>query len=273
MPRFKKKLLYQAIYIVIAFIFVLPIIYAFSISLMNKRELLTQASSIFPKNITNENYKEVAYLVPIGRYMLNSFIVAIVSSVSRVLVAIISAYAFSFHDFKYKNQVFMLFMLATLVPADIMLLPNYRLIARLGLVNKYLGITSIMMVSLTSMLLMRQNFLSFPKSIKDAAEIDGCSNLDFLTKILIPICKPIIVTIFLTSFISVWNAYLWPLIITTDVSMRTVQIGITLIQDRESINYGPVMAGTIISLLPTLLLFTVFRRKIIEGMTTGGVKE
>lgn len=266
-------ILKQMFALLIGFIIISPIIYGLSISFMPKKELITQAGKLFPEKITLENYKVAFNQIPIIRYLLNSLIVAIISSISRVIVAIMSAYSFAFLEFKGKKIIFAIIIICTLVPSDIMLMPNYAFISRMGLVNTYLGICSISMVLLSSVILMRQNFLSFPNAIKESAEMDGCSNLQFIFKVLIPITKPIITTIFITSFISMWNDYLWPLIITTTMDMRTIQIGITLMKDRESINYGPVMAGTMISLIPTLVFFLIFRNNIIEGLADGGIKK
>ncbi|GAB7231673.1 MULTISPECIES: carbohydrate ABC transporter permease [Facklamia] len=266
-------ILKQMFAVVIGLIIISPIIYGFSISLMPKKELITQAGRLFPKNITFENYKTAFEQIPIFRYLFNSIIVALISSISRIIIAIMSAYSFAFLEFKGKKYIFGLIIICTLIPSDIMLMPNYAFISRLGLVNTYLGICSVSLVLLSAVLLMRQNFLSFPNAIRESAEMDGCSNFQFVFKILIPICRPIITTVFITSFISMWNDYLWPLIITTTEDMRTIQIGITLMKNRESINYGPVMAGTMIALLPTIIFFLIFRRQIIEGMVDGGIKE
>ena len=268
-----KDVLLQVICLVIGFILLIPIIYAFSISLMEKKELIMQAGRLFPSKITWENYQKVFKMVPIGRYLVNSLFIAMTASFSRIIVALMSAYAFSFLEFKWKDEIFTWFVFATLIPTEVMMLPNYRLIANLGWVNTYIGILSVSLVSLPNLILMRQHLKGFPSALKEAAEIDGCNHWQFIRWILLPMSMPIIVTIFMTSFISMWNDYMWPLIVTTSEEMRTIQIGVTMIKDRDSINFGPVMAGTIISMVPSVLIYLVFQRRIIEGMTNGAVKQ
>lgn len=120
---------------------------------------------------------------------------------------------------------------------------------------------------------MRQSFLSFPEGLREAANLDGCGDVRFFFSILLPVSRPILLTVFMNSFVSVWNQYVWPMLVTTKDEMRTVQVGITMLKDRESSAFGPVMAGAIIALIPTILIFALFLRNIVSGMTSGAVKE
>ncbi len=129
------------------------------------------------------------------------------------------------------------------------------------------------LVSANNIFLMRQSFLSFPEGLREAANLDGCGDVRFFFSILLPVSRPILLTVFMNSFVSVWNQYVWPMLVTTKDEMRTVQVGITMLKDRESSAFGPVMAGAIIALIPTILIFALFLRNIVSGMTSGAVKE
>ena len=145
--------------------------------------------------------------------------------------------------------------------------------SRLRLVNTYMGICVVYLVSAANIFMLRQHFLGFSKSLKEAAAIDGCGNLRFFFSILMPTSRPVVTTVFLSSFVNVWNQYVWPMLVTNKNELRTIQVGITMLKDRESAVFGPVMAGVVVALVPTVLLFIVFQKQIVAGMMSGAVKE
>ncbi len=257
----------------LALVILFPILYALSVSLMEQRAVLAKPPNLLPPEVTFENYRIAFTRTTLWRYMLNSFIVALLCSMSRMVIATMAAFAFSFFEFKGKRLLFALTLSTIMVPPDVLIVSNFTTISRLGLINTYLGVCSIFLVSATNIFLLRQHFLSFAKSLKEAAYVDGCRNIRFFTAILLPTSKPILTTVFLSSFVSVWNQYVWPMLVTNKNELRTIQVGITMLKDRESSIFGPVMAGVIMALIPTVLLFLVFQRRIVAGMMTGAVKE
>ncbi len=160
-----------------------------------------------------------------------------------------------------------------LIPGEATLLTNYETISKLHMINTYQGIIIMFIGSATSVFIMRQYFLGVSVSIKEASEMDGCGDIRFFTRILIPISKPILVTVFITAFVEIWNVYLWPMLITNRNEMRTVQVGIAQLNSSEGSAYGVIMAGAVIVLIPSLLVFIIFQKQIINGMVTGSVKE
>lgn len=267
-----KSVLYQLFALAIGVIIILPIIYAALISFMPSTEILTIPPKLIPSRWILDNYKMAWEYTTLTRFMLNSLIIAGVSSVVRVITAALAAYAFAFFDFKGKNVVFMAFMGTIMVPGDVVLVTNYQTVARLHLINTYLGMMIVFLVSANNIFMMRQYFLTFSKELKEASEVDGCSNLRFFFKILLPLSTPVITTIFISAFIGTWNTYLWPMLVTNDNLMRTVQVGVTMLNFPEGSTYGPVMAASMLVLLPTLLIFIIFRRKIVGGIMGGAVK-
>ena len=159
-----------------------------------------------------------------------------------------------------------------MIPGDLLIIKNYNTVARLGLVNSYLGMMIVFFVSMINIFVMRQYFLSYSKSVREAALIDGCSNFMFFRKILIPSSKPVLITTFISSFVGVWNQYLWPLLVTNKNEMRTAQVAVTLLNFPDASPHGIVMAASIIIVLPSVLIFVIFQRYIKKGMMSGGVK-
>lgn len=267
-----KGTLFQIFAIGVGLVVVSPIIYALLISFMRPDQILSIPPTFIPKQISWDNYKKVFEYTTIGRYMFNSLVLAGVSSVVRIITASMAAFAFSFFEFKGRNVLFMIFLGTIMIPIEVVLVTNYRTVASLGLINTYLGMMAVFMVSAVNIFLMRQYFLTFSKSLKDAANVDGCGNLRFFLFILLPSAVPIMTTVFISAFIGTWNTYLWPLMVTNESSMRTVQIGITMLNFPEGSVHGPIMAASVIVLIPSILVFIIFQRKILAGMMSGAVK-
>ena len=264
---------YQLMCVGMGLIVMFPVIYAFFVSFMEPSQIFSRDAGIIPERWTLENYRTALTTAPLMRFMLNSFMISAVSSIVRVLTASLAAFAFAFMDFPGKNFLFILVLGTFMIPGDVVLAANYQLVARAHLINTYLGMMAIFLVSGMNIFMLRQSFKTFSSSIRDAAMVDGCSNFRFFWKILLPPNTATLLTVLITSFMSTWNTYLWPMMVTNKKEMRTIQVGITMLNFADGNSYGPVMAASIIVLLPALLLFLVFRRQIVAGMMAGGVKE
>lgn len=262
----------QIINILVGLIIAFPVIYAFSISFMEPSQVLTGGINIIPKKWTMENYVTAFTSAPLMRFMWNSFILAFVSSLVRVMVSSLAAFAFAFLEFRFKNFWFMCILATMMIPADVVLVANYQTVSRMGLINTYLGMMIVFFVSAINIFQLRQSFRTFATSLKEASHIDGCSNFRFFCSILLPTNIATILTVFITAFIGTWNTYLWPLLVTNQTKMRTVQVGVTMLNFSEGTVYGPIMAASMIILLPTLILFLIFQKNIVTGMMAGGVK-
>lgn len=267
-----KSALFQAFAMLLGLLIVAPIIYAIFISVMPADQILSRPPTIIPKTVILDNYKKAIEATSLGRYMLNSLILAGVSSLVRIITASMAAFAFSFFRFRGKGLLFALTMGTIMIPGDVVLVTNYQTVSKLGLVNTYLGMMVVFMVSALNIFIMRQNFLSFSKEVKEASEVDGCSNFRFFTTILLPLNKPVLTTVFISAFIGTWNTYLWPMLVTNADSMRTVQVGVTMLNFPEGTVYGPIMAASVLVLLPVAILFIIFRRQIVGGLMGGAVK-
>lgn len=266
------SILFQVLCIAAGCIVISPILYAVSVSFMDSDQILNTELSLLPRRIQFENYRIALSTTPLIRYMWNSLVIAGSSSLIRVLTASMAAFAFAFLTFRGKNVIFMLFMATIMVPADCLLVTNYQTVSKLGLINTYIGMMIVFCASALNILMMRQNFLSFSNELYDAANVDGCGNFRFFTRILLPLNKSVLTTVFISAFIGTWNTYLWPMLVTNKNDMRTVQVGITMLNFPDGTVYGPIMAAATIVLVPTILVFIIFKKQIVSGIMVGSVK-
>ena len=267
-----KNVLFQIFAVIVGIVIISPIIYAFFISIMPSNQILSNPPKLIPRSVTLDHYKSAISATTLGRYMLNSLVLAGVSSIVRIITASMAAYAFAFYEFKGKNFIFAIVMGTVMIPGDVVLVTNYQTVSRLGLVNTYLGMMVVFLVSAMNIFIMRQNFLTFSKEIKEASEVDGCGNFRFFATILLPLNKPVITTVFISAFMGTWNTYLWPMMVTNQNELRTIQVGVTMLNFPEGTVYGPIMAASILALLPIAVIFVIFRRQIVGGLMGGDVK-
>ena len=273
MKRKQKDFLFDTLVTVIAIILgviiIFPLIYCFLSSFKTPSEFLNP--KLFPSSFLYlDNFKNALERGNLLRYTLNSFVIAFVGTAVRMVLSILAAYAFTFYDFKGKNFFFFLILGTMMIPGDVLLVTNYLTVSKMHLLNTYLGVMIVSFVSASQMFMLRQRFKTIPKDMREASSMDGYGDLWFIWKVLLPLSKPVVTTLFVQSFINLWNAYLWPLIVTaSSPEMRTVMVGITRLNSWEDENYQLVMAGVCISLIPSLILFVVMRRNMKKGGLDG----
>lgn len=275
MKRKQKDFLFDTLITVIAIILgviiIFPLIYCFLSSFKTPSEFLNP--KLFPSSFLYlDNFKNALERGNLLRYTLNSFVIAFVGTAVRMVLSILAAYAFTFYDFKGKNFFFFLILGTMMIPGDVLLVTNYLTVSKMHLLNTYLGVMIVSFVSASQMFMLRQRFKTIPKDMREASSMDGYGDLWFIWKVLLPLSKPVVTTLFVQSFINLWNAYLWPLIVTaSSPEMRTVMVGITRLNSWEDENYQLVMAGVCISLIPSLILFIVMRRNMKKGGLDGSL--
>ena len=275
MKRKQKDLLFDTLVTVVAIILgiiiIFPLIYCFLSSFKTPSEFLNP--KLFPSSLLYlDNFKNALERGNLLRYTLNSFVIAFVGTAVRMVLSILAAYAFTFYDFKGKNFFFFLILGTMMIPGDVLLVTNYLTVSKMHLLNTYLGVMIVSFVSASQMFMLRQRFKTIPKDMREASSMDGYGDLWFIWKVLLPLSKPVVTTLLVQSFINLWNAYLWPLIVTaSSPEMRTVMVGITRLNSWEDENYQLVMAGVCISLIPSLILFVVMRRNMKKGGLDGSL--
>jgi sn-glycerol 3-phosphate transport system permease protein len=258
--------------ILAAIIILFPIYSMLNISLLADPDVATYPPKLFPTSFMLENFTRALDLAPLGRYLFNSVLQSSMVMIGQLITASLAAYAFAFINFKYRNIFFLIFMATMMIPWEATIIPNYLTIKQWGLTDNFWGLATPFMATGFGTFLLRQFFMKIPSELQDAAEIDGCGSLRFLWTIVLPLARPAMGTLAVYSFLQTYNQYLWPLLITNDQSMRTVQIGLTLLQDEEHLKTNVVAAGVMIILIPTFALFIFSNKQLIRGLTAGAVK-
>ncbi len=223
---------------------------------------------------TIQNYVEAFTAVPLSRYFTNTLIFTVITTALMLVVTVLAAFAFARLDFKGKNLVFTLFLALMMIPSELVIITNFQTITNLGMRNTFAGLILPTVTSVFYIYLLKENFEQIPEELYKAAKVDGTSDLKYLTKVMIPICRPTIVTIVILKIIECWNSYVWPRLITDDKAYYLVSNGIQEIREngfgRE--NIPAMMAAVVVISVPLIILFLVFRRKIMAGVSRGGTK-
>lgn len=251
----------------------LPLLWMVLSSFKQPGEIVTLDLKMLPESLNPDNYAVAMTTVPFGRFFLNSTIVTVAGSTIKVLLAILTAYALVFVRFPFKKIIFVLILVALMVPPQVSILPNYILIAGLGGKNTLWGIILPGLGTAFGTFLLRQHFLTLPGSILEAAEIDGAGHWRRLWQVVVPVSLPSIATVALVTVVSEWNEYIWPLIITDRPESMTLPVGLTLLQNSEGngAGWGIMMAGAVLVILPILIVFAMLQRYIVAGLTQGSV--
>lgn len=268
----RKNILLIFLAIIGSLIILFPLIYAFLLSFMEPSEISQYPPKLIPSHITFNNFKNALSSVPLMNFIFNSFIVSILVTIGQVITASMAAYAFAFYDFKGKTIMFLCVLSTMMIPTETTIISNFLTVSSWGWNDSLKVLIVPFLTSAMGIFLMRQFYLTIPKELKEAAKIDGCSNLKFLLKIIIPISKPAIASLSIYTFINTWNQYLWPLLTINNGSKRTVQIGISMLQFSEGNSYGVVLAGAILILIPSIFIFIIGQKHLVKGMTSGSVK-
>lgn len=227
---------------------------------------------IWPQNPTLENFSLARKQIQVERMLLNSLIVSTLGTVVRMIFALLAAYAFAFFEFKGKKVLFFLLLGPMMLPGDILITTNYQTVSQLNLTDTYLGMAVTSFVGASQMFMLRQQFRYSPQALRESALLDGCGDIRFIVSILLPLCRPIFVTLSVQAFITIWNMYLWPLMVTDTDAMRTIQIGIKELTSYDNdISHHTTLAGVAISLIPAFILFFCLRRAINRSMEEGAL--
>ena len=255
-------------------VMVLPLLWMVISSFKSPHEILSTDLVVLPADPSLSNYEQAWNSVPIPRFFLNSVIVTTIGSSIKVLLAVFTAYALVFVRFHFKRVIFVLILVALMVPPQVSILPNYVLIAGLGGVNTYWGIILPGLGTAFGTFLLRQFFLTIPPAMLEAAELDGAGHLRTLLSVVVPISVPTLATVALVTIVTEWNDYIWPLIITSEASRMTLPVGLTALNNSEGntgAGWGILMAGTVLVIAPVLLVFAMLQRHIVSGLTQGSV--
>jgi sn-glycerol 3-phosphate transport system permease protein len=256
----------------------IPIFWMISGSLKSTQEIIAIPTQWLPTSLRWENFTNAWNAAPFDRFYINTVITTAFGSGLELLNATFTAYALAFLRFPKKTLVFIIILIALMIPDEVVILPNYLTVASIPLfdwnwINTYQGIIIPGASVAFGAFFLRQAFLGLPREVLDAAKVDGCGHVRMLWDMVVPMAKPSILTFGLLSLVAKWNEYLWPLVVTNEDRMRTLTVGLTYLFDNEgNTEWGVVMAGTIFVLAPLILIFIWAQRFIIEGITSGATK-
>ncbi|HHV21008.1 MAG TPA: carbohydrate ABC transporter permease [Propionibacterium sp.] len=263
---------YAGLLITVAVILV-PIYFIVITSLKERPDIYTQPVTWWPNPAIGENYSTVLTEVPFLEYLRNSIFITTCLVIAKVTLGVLSAYALSFLRFPGRTIVFLVIISALMVPNQITVISNYALVAQLGWRNTFQGIIVPLAGVAFGTFLMRNHFMSLPWEIIEAARMDGAGPMKLLFRVVLPMSWPTLVAFTLITIVNEWNEYLWPFLMSTDARTAPLPVGLTLLQNNEGLtNWGPVMAGTILTMLPILIVFVVLQKHMIKGLTSGAVK-
>lgn len=260
--------------IVALLIIAMPLVWMMIASFKPQSEIVTINPTFLPQDPTTANYDSVAARVPLASSVVNSLIVTVIGATIKVFLAITTAYALVFIKIRGAGIVFMAILVALMVPTEAAMLPNYITISTLGGRNTLWGIILPSLGTAFGTFLLRQQFLTLPHALLEAAELDGAGHWKRLWGIVVPITIPTIATVALVTVVSEWNQFLWPLVITDTPEAMTLPVALNLLQSLESNtgNYGVLMAGAVLVIAPILVVFAMLQRYIVSGLTQGAVK-
>ncbi|WP_281659173.1 carbohydrate ABC transporter permease [Halobacillus sp. Cin3] len=269
--RMRKRITLYILLILSSIILFFPTVYALMVSFMNGREVLSGA--VLPSSFSLDNYKKAFGSLPLLSYLWNSLVISAAVMAGQLIVSSLAAFAFVFIKFKGRNALFFLFISTMMVPWEATMIPNFVTIQELGWINSYFGLTVPFFALAFGTFLLRQHFKTIPKELEEASQVAGLSRFQFFYKVVLPVSKTSLVTLGIYGFLTTWNMYLWPLLVTNDETVRTVQIALKQMQTKEvSTDWGVVMAGVIIVVIPTLLLLFAGQKQLQKGLTQGALK-
>ncbi|SDN89368.1 carbohydrate ABC transporter permease [Alkalicoccus daliensis] len=259
---------------VMALFWILPLLWVISTSLKPESQAISWPIRWIPETLTFQNYVDVFMRddVPVLRWFWNSFFVATVHTMLMLLVNSMSAYAFSRLHFRGRDVLFWSLMGTMMIPPVMNLVPLYGLISNLGWVNNYAALIFPGLASVFGIFLLRQFFIGIPVELEEAARIDGASAFFIYWRIILPLAKPALVVLALFTFMANWNDYLWPLIVTSSTEMRTLPVGLAIMQGTFNIQFAKLMAATVLSAIPVIILFVFAQKFIVKGIAMTGIK-
>ncbi len=267
-----KVIVMHIILILGGILMILPFVWMFVTSIKPAAEVLSWPPSFIPKSPTLENYRTVLREAPFGRYFLNTFLISTISALSILFTSSLSGFIFAKYEFPGRNTLFLVLLATAMIPLECYMISLYLLINRFGWINTYQGVAAPILVMAFGVFFMRQNILSIPNELLDAARIDGCSEWRIYTTIILPLSRSALGALAIFAYMNAWSFFIWPLIVINERNLYTMELGLTIFQKRFTVDYGLITAGSTIAVLPILVIFLILRRNIIEGVTLTGLK-
>lgn len=270
--KVKSRVIYNIIMILICLIISFPFFWMVLSSFKTGQEIIQVPPTFFPKNFTLENYKIIFEKLNFSRFILNSLIVTIISTIAAMFTSSLAGYVFAKFNFKGKNIIFILCISGLMIPFAAIIMPMYIIISTFGLRNSYLGLILPFIVNPFGIFLIRQFIETIPNELIEAARMDGANEFIIYLKVILPNIGSVVGAVGIFNFLLVWNNLLWPLIIISKESMNTLPLGIATLGYTVGTRYDMIVTGATISVIPVMIVFALAQRQIVSGVTFTGIK-
>lgn len=262
-----------AILLILAFLFLMPILWVIGSSFKSTGELFSWPPSLIGKNPSLSNYQKALDEGHFGIYFLNTVFTSVAATFLTIVVNVMSGYAFAKYRFKGDKILFGIVLATLMIPLEVIMIPIFKVIVATGLYNSLWGLIIPAVASPTAVFLVRQYYVGIPDAYMEAARIDGASETSILTRIMLPLAKPVISVLCIFSFMWRWNDYLWPKLVINSKERYTIQLALANYSGEYSVDWNSLLAMSVISMIPVIIVFVTLQSHIIGGMTSGGVKE
>lgn len=265
---------FYVIMILLVVIAVLPFAWMLSTSLKSQEYILQATPQLIPDPLTFESYTQLSERIDLGRIFFNSLFVAVAGTIGQLVIASMAAYAFSRIEWRGRDTVFVLYLATMMIPSVVLVIPQFILVRSFGWVNSYAALIVPGLFSAFGTFLLRQSFKTLPKDFEDAAFVDGANHFTIFWRIDLPLLKPALATLAVFSFMGLWNAYLWPLFVARKDEVMTLPVALAVLQSgpRALTEWNMVMAGSVVTVLPILLVYFVAQRWFVKGIVSSGIK-
>ncbi len=270
--RLTLKILLYAVLIIVAIATVTPMLWMISASCMPSGQASNYPPQFFPTSFTFDHYTQLFSRLNVLKYFFNSLLLSVSVTLLSLVVNSMAGYAFAKYRFRGRDKLFGFLITSMVVPAQVTMLPLFLMLNKMGLVNTYWGVIIPGMAGIFGIFMIRQYALSIPDSLLEAARIDGAGDFRIYWSLVIPLCKPILVTLAIFTFMGTWNDFLWPLIVMTDDSMYTLPVALANLMGEHAQDTELMMAGSVITILPVMIVFAAMQKYYIRGIMMGSVK-
>ncbi|OUM95629.1 MAG: sugar ABC transporter permease [Thermobacillus sp. ZCTH02-B1] len=266
-----KALLYIAL-IALSLLYLFPVVWVVLSSFKDANELYAWPPRLFPKHFTLENYTTALEEGNFGRYFLNSAFVTITSTLLLILINTMAGFALAKYRFKGDTFILIAIISTLMIPLEVIMIPIFKVISWLGMYNSYWGIIIPPAATPTGVFLMRQFLLTVPDDLLEAGRIDGASEWRLYTRVILPIATPVVATLAIFSFMWRWDDFLWPLIVISTPEKYTIQLALSNFIGQYDVDWGSLLAMSVVSMIPVLIVFLIFQRQFVKGIVMTGIK-
>jgi ABC-type glycerol-3-phosphate transport system permease component len=278
MSKTSARILWYVLFVVIVVLALAPVVWMISTSLKPEREIITTQINWIPKTFTLEHFQAITTNYPMGQWLFNSLFTATAATLLVLVLDSLAGYAFARLEFRGRNILFIIVLSMLFIPIQITVVPLFIMFSRLSLTDTYWALILPVGANVTGVFLMRQFFLSIPSELEEAARVDGASTLRIFLSVVLPLARPALTAVAIITFLTTWNSFFWPLIVTRSDSVRTLPVGIAqflslrpgMVQGQMSI--GQSMAGAVLAAFPPIIVFVLLQRYFIEGISRTGLK-